>query len=324
MAGILALGEIHDGAPTRLTGELASAARSMAEARGSSAAVVLSGADDAAAAEVAAFGATVLTAPAAEPGTPSATNMASLAATLIEQRSPDLVLVGATADGVDVAGALVGMTDLPILVAAGDVRASDGAIVVESSTFGGRLVTTSSFTQDRGIVVLRPGASSASAADTPGAIEAIDAATEAALPPVALVEHITEAAAGPSIDDARIVVSAGRGVGGPDGIALVGALADAFDGALGATRAAVDSGWIDFGQQIGQTGKTVKPDLYLACGVSGAIQHKVGVQSAGTIIAINKDPDAPIAEFADLVVVGDLFEIVPRLTEAVRMTRNDA
>ena len=110
----------------------------------------------------------------------------------------------------------------------------------------------------------------------------------------------------------------GRGVGGPEGFAVIQDLADASGGAVGATRAVVDAGWIGYSQQIGQTGKMVKPELYVACGISGAIQHKVGVQTAGTIVAINKDPDAPIAEFADLVVVGDLFEVVPRLTEAIR------
>jgi electron transfer flavoprotein alpha subunit len=138
---------------------------------------------------------------------------------------------------------------------------------------------------------------------------------------VTLVERVATPAAGPSIDDASIIVGAGRGVDGPAGMALVEELATELGGAVGATRAAVDAGWIDFAQQIGQTGKTVKPDLYLAAGVSGAIQHRVGVQNVGTIVAIEKDRDAPITEFADLVVLGDLFEILPRLSTAVRATK---
>jgi len=194
---------------------------------------------------------------------------------------------------------------------------------VQMATFGGRLVTSSGFSDSRGIVIVRPGAVAAQVAPQPGTIEQVSVTTTQALAAVSVVEHVSEAAAGPSIDDARVIVGAGRGVGGPEGLALIAELAEALEGAVGATRAAVDSGWIDFGQQIGQTGKTVKPDLYIACGVSGAIQHKVGVQSAGTIIAINKDPDAPVAEFADLVVVGDLFEIVPRLSSAIRNDRSE-
>ena len=122
----------------------------------------------------------------------------------------------------------------------------------------------------------------------------------------------------PPIEEARIIVAGGRGVGGPEGFGLVEQLAQVLDGAVGATRAAVDSGWIGYSQQIGQTGKIVKPELYLALGISGAIQHKVGMQTAGSIVAVNRDPDAPIAEFADLLVVGDLFEVGNALLEQLR------
>ncbi len=113
-------------------------------------------------------------------------------------------------------------------------------------------------------------------------------------------------------------MAGGRGVGGAEGFAIVEQLAEALGGAVGATRAAVDSGWIPYSQQIGQTGKIVKPELYLALGISGAIQHKVGMQTSGAIVAINRDPDAPIAEFADLFVVGDLFEVGTALLERLR------
>ncbi|HET9680447.1 MAG TPA: electron transfer flavoprotein subunit alpha/FixB family protein, partial [Candidatus Limnocylindrales bacterium] len=135
------------------------------------------------------------------------------------------------------------------------------------------------------------------------------ASGELGLPPVKVVERIEEAGAAVSIDDARVIVAGGRGVGSAEGFQLVQQLADRLGGAVGATRAAVDAGWIPYAQQIGQTGKIVKPQLYLALGISGAIQHKVGMQTAGTIVAINRDPDAPIAEFADLIVIGDLFEV---------------
>jgi electron transfer flavoprotein alpha subunit len=135
---------------------------------------------------------------------------------------------------------------------------------------------------------------------------------------VAVVERIEAEGAAVSIDDARIIVAGGRGVGGADGFGLVGDLAEVLGGAVGATRAAVDSGWIPYSQQIGQTGKIVKPQLYLALGISGAIQHKVGMQTAETIVAVNRDADAPIAEFADVFVVGDLFEVGAALLAQLR------
>jgi electron transfer flavoprotein alpha subunit len=136
-----------------------------------------------------------------------------------------------------------------------------------------------------------------------------------------LVEHLTEKASGPSIEDADVIVAGGRGLGSPEGFSYCEELADALGGAVAATRAVVDAGWYPYAAQVGQTGKTVSPKLYIALGISGAIQHKVGMQGSGTIVAVNKDPNAPIFDFADLGVVGDLTQIAPKLTELLRARR---
>ena len=163
-----------------------------------------------------------------------------------------------------------------------------------------------------------PNVVTAEKAGSAGKVETGKADGKLELPVVKVVERIEEAAAALPIEEARIIVAGGRGVGGEDGFKLVEEIAGELGAAVGATRAAVDSGWIPYAQQIGQTGKIVKPQLYLALGISGAIQHKVGMQTAGTIIGVNRDPDAPIAEFADLVVVGDLFEIGKALLAELR------
>jgi electron transfer flavoprotein alpha subunit len=133
-----------------------------------------------------------------------------------------------------------------------------------------------------------------------------------------MLERAHEESEGPSIEDADMIVAGGRGLGGPENFSLVEALAKALGGAVAATRAVVDAGWYPYATQVGQTGKTVSPKLYIACGISGAIQHKVGMQNSENIVAINKDSNAPIFEFSDLGIVGDLNKIVPKLTEAVK------
>jgi electron transfer flavoprotein alpha subunit len=138
----------------------------------------------------------------------------------------------------------------------------------------------------------------------------------------AIVDQQLEEASGPSIEDADVIVAGGRGLGAPENFTLAEELARALGGAVGATRAVVDAGWYPYAAQIGQTGKTVSPKLYVALGISGAIQHKVGMQSSNVIVAINKDPNAPIFEFSDLGVVGDVHEIVPKLTELVKQRKS--
>ncbi len=239
----------------------------------------------------------------------------------------DVLLVGSEPEGLALAGMLVGLTDAAVLVNATSVEWTADGPQVGMNVYGGRLQTTSAFTRSGGgIVIVRPGASAAVPLDASGVVELVEpgpnVASETAWD-VTLVEQVPASdTASMAIEEARIVVGGGRGVGGPDGFLLLDQLAEALGGAVGATRAAVDAGWVDYAQQIGQTGKTVRPDLYLACGISGAIQHKVGVQTAGTIVAIDRDPDAPIREFADMLVVGDLFQVVPALVTAIRERRS--
>lgn len=165
-----------------------------------------------------------------------------------------------------------------------------------------------------------------------GTFDAVETGGTAEIVPVAvtfqdfstraqLVERLQEAATGPSIEDADVIVAGGRGLGAPEGFKLCEELAEALGGAVAATRAVVDAGWYPYATQVGQTGKSVSPKLYIALGISGAIQHKVGMQGSGTIVAVNKDPNAPIFDYADFGIVGDLQQVAPKLTELVRARR---
>ena len=300
-----------DGSLAKSSTEVATLARTLAEASSGDAAGIVVAADaNGAAQELAGYLARVvaIAEPAAE-GNAWSQIAAQRAAAILTSEAPAAVLTGAGADGRDVAGTLAALLDRPVLVNATAVGWDNGP-AVQMSVFGGKLVTTSAFADGEwGIVTVRPNVVTAEKATTAGAVEVRAPEGDLSLPLVKVVDRIEEAAAALPIEEARVIVAGGRGVGGEEGFQLVQQLADALGGAVGATRAAVDSGWIPYAQQIGQTGKIVKPQLYLALGISGAIQHKVGMQTAGTIVGVNRDPDAPIAEFADLVVVGDLFEV---------------
>ena len=332
MAGILVVGEVApDGSLTKLSTEAATLARLLHEAGGGAPVGFVHGKNaETAADELGLFVATVYVDDSVAADSTVAPIAVALAAMLDDY---DLVLLPASPDGRDLAGALSALSGWGVLANATGVSWSVDGPLVQQSVFGGKLITESAFTARRGIITVRPNAVTAQplaeatlggrlplAGATPATRQATPATTHPTqpLPDVRVVDRIEQAGAAASIDDARIIVAGGRGVGGPEGFGLVQQLAIALGGAVGATRAAVDSGWIGYSQQIGQTGKIVKPELYLALGISGAIQHKVGMQTAGTIIAVNRDPDAPIAEFADLVVVGDLVEVGNALLDQLR------
>ena len=308
-----------DGSLAKISTEVATLARSLGEAAGAEVVGVVIGAEPGVAAtELARFVPRVLA--VTEPATAdhaAGTIIGQRLAALIETEKPAYVLIGAGPEGRDVAGVVSALTGWGVLVNAVGVTWDDGPVVA-MSVFGGRLTTTSRLTADHGIVTVRPNVITAEPAASPGTVEPTTVEGTLDLPQVAIVERVEAAGVAAPIEEARIIVAGGRGVGGADGFKVVEDLAAALGGAVGATRAAVDSGWIPYAQQIGQTGKIVKPALYLALGISGAIQHKVGMQTAGTIVAVNRDPDAPIAEFADVVVIGDLFEIAPALLTALR------
>jgi electron transfer flavoprotein alpha subunit len=322
MGGIFVHGEIGgDGSLTKLSTEVATLARSVAEQLGGADVTgVVIGSDTAAAArELANFVPEVLA--VTEPAT--ADNAAGMIvaqrlAALVETHDPDIVMTGAGPEGRDVAGALSALTGWGVLANATGVRAEGGAPVATHSVFGGKLITESGLTGNKGIITVRPNAVTAEPAGSAGTVEETAATGELQQPAVPVVDRLEAETTAARIDDARIIVAGGRGVGGSDGFGLIQDLADALGGAVGATRAAVDSGWIAHSQQIGQTGKIVKPQLYLAMGISGAIQHKVGMQTASTIIAVNRDPDAPIADFADMIVIGDLVEVGNALLAELR------
>jgi electron transfer flavoprotein alpha subunit len=236
---------------------------------------------------------------------------------------PALVLVANTLTGKDVAGRLVARLSAGICADATEFKIEGGKVEAIMPKMGGAAITTCLLRPgDYGVVTIRPNAFAAATGGSGASLKAIDKPAGKSYA-VAIEKDVEEGSGELALEEAPVVIAGGRGLGGPEPFdTLLKPLAGAFGGAVGASRAAADAGWVPYSLQIGQTGKTVSPNLYIAVGISGAIQHKVGMRSSGTIVAINKDGQSPIAEFSDLLVVGDAFAIVPELTKLVQAAKS--
>ena len=244
-----------------------------------------------------------------------------LMAPLIEKEKPDLVLFGMTYDGRDVAARLSARLGAALIANATDVFSRDGAYAIVNPVFGGSLlVTTVPKASPPALVLIRPKAIAAEPAANSAApqVEILSHPVDTSKPVARVLRREKQKASGPRLEDAPVIVSGGRGLGAPENFTMLDELASELGAAVGASRAVVDAGWKPYSFQIGQTGKTVKPTVYIAVGISGAMQHTVGMKGAKTIIAINKDPEAPIFKLADLGVVGDVHKVVPQLIQEIR------
>jgi electron transfer flavoprotein alpha subunit len=239
-------------------------------------------------------------------------------AALVEKTGADAVLFASSVLAADVAAGLAARLDAGLNWDLSDVVLADGELVAKRPALGDTVLVDVGWTSSPRLGLVRAGAFDPVESGGSVEVEDFEASYSDFSTLATLVEQTHEEVSGPSIEDAEIIVAGGRGLGSPEAFSLLEDLAAALGGAVAATRAVVDSGWYPYSTQVGQTGKTVSPKLYIACGISGAIQHKVGMQGSGTIVAINKDPYAPIFDFCDLGVVGDVHQVVPKLTELVR------
>jgi len=321
MAGVWVFAETVDGTPAPVVLELLTKARSLGETT----AIALGPGASKSAEALGKYGAKkiyvhedpafrdILATPAVE-----------LLARLIGEDQPDLVLFGMTYDGRDVASRLSARLSTALIANASDVVSKNGWAIVTPVFGGSLLVTTVPRAKAPTLVLIRPKAVGAEPAVSAGApqVETLTDPVETDKAVARVLRREKEKASGPKLEDASIIVSGGRGLGAPENFKMLDELAAELGAAVGASRAVVDAGWKPYSFQIGQTGKTVKPTVYIAIGISGAMQHTVGMKGAKTIIAINKDPEAPIFKLADLGIVGDVHTIVPQLIQEVRSRKS--
>jgi electron transfer flavoprotein alpha subunit len=314
MAEVLVLVEHADGVLKKITAELITAARKLGEpsavvvGKPGTAAPLTDGLKEAGAAKI-------YVAESDDAENYLITPYVDVLASLVESAAPAGVLLAASADGKEIGGRLAARIGSGLLVDVVEVKEGGKGV---HSIFGGAFTVEAEATGETPVITVRPGAVEAEPAA--GAGEVVNVEVPAQAENATKITKREPAVAGdrPELTEATVVVSGGRGVGSAENFSVVEELADSLGAAVGASRAAVDSGYYPGQFQVGQTGKTVSPQLYIALGISGAIQHRAGMQTSKTIIAVNKDEEAPIFEIADLGIVGDLFKVAPQLTEAVK------
>jgi electron transfer flavoprotein alpha subunit len=315
VATIWVVVEPANGSLTSTSLELLTHARSLA----SSVSAITWGEGSTLAAQAGEYGATTLydvgDLQGALPGVP----VAAAIAQLVAGNSPDAILIPTSYDGRDIAGRLSARLDRPVLTNVTGINDENG-LVTEHPVFGGTQTVKAHFTGDGpGIVVVRAKSFVAEASGgAPATVVAAPAGDTGASGKASITTSHVEERTGPKLEEAAVVVSGGRGLGEADKYALIVETAKLLHGAAGASRAIVDAGWVPYSHQVGQTGKTVKPTVYIACGISGATQHMVGMKGSKNIVAINKDPDAPIFQIADFGIVGDVHKVLPALIEQLK------
>jgi electron transfer flavoprotein alpha subunit len=327
MGDVLAFAEQRDGSLRGVANETVTAATSLARGLGGSVtALAVGGAGlSAGAAVLGEYGAdTIRVAEAAELTDYNGDVQAGVVADMIRSGGYAAVVFAATAQGKDLAPRVAALLDVPLASDVTELDAESGSVTAVRPVYAGKAFTRIGFDATPVLVSIRPNVFQPAASAGAGAVEVVSPSFDGA--PRSRVLGVESAGSGQlDVSEASVVVAGGRGLKGPESWSLLEALRDALgaDAALGASRAVVDAGWRPHGEQVGQTGKTVAPKLYFAIGISGAVQHLAGMRTAGTIVAVNKDPDAPIFQVSDYGIVGDLFEVVPRLTEEIARVRGD-
>lgn len=313
MSGVWVFIENRDGEIAAIAKEALAAARTVADGLGETLTALVFGQDVAGVADAAfAFGAdAVLGADDATLSPFRVEAVGPLVAQLAKERQPGVILAGASTRGRDLAAWVAADLDAGLVADGTDLAVDGGTVKVTRPVYASKLLATVFVTGGMQIITLRNRAfPQAESTGGSGSAEWVDTAVAESDIPTKVTGFAGKEGT-ISLTDANIIVSGGRGVGGPEGFAPVQELANVLGAALGASRAAVDAGWIPYEHQVGQTGKTVSPDLYIANGISGAIQHQAGMRTSKVIVAINKDPEAPIFKLAQYGIVGDLFEVLP-------------